>query len=139
MENLINKSKIIDITSSNYTELKSNRSPYDLIENNGLMLYKKKQITDYMSIILDGKVEIHAGEHDFFSEVSRWFILCPKILEQTFNSYQNKTEIKTFEVDFSARVITNSRILRISKHDFYNEMNCININDNQKNIEIKIE
>jgi len=139
MENLINKSKIIDVSSSNKTELKLNRSPYDLVENNGLMLYQKNEFTDYMSIILDGKVEIHSGKHDFFSEVSRWFILCPKILEQTFNSHQNKTELQDFEVDFSARVITDSRILRISKHNFYNEINCIKLKKNEEKIEIKIE
>jgi metal transporter CNNM len=140
MENLINKSKVIDVmSSSNQTELKLNRSPYDLVENNGLMLYKKDEQTDYMSVILDGRVEIHSGKHDFFSEVSRWFILCPKILEQTFNSYQNKTDLPNFEVDFSARVITDSRILRISKQDFYNQINCIKITDMEKEIEIKIE
>ncbi len=139
MENLINKSKIIDVLFSNKTELKLNRSPYDLVENNGLMLYKKHENTNYMSIILDGKVEIHSGKHDFFSEVSRWFILCPKILEQTYNSYQNKTDLKEFEVDFSARVITDSRILRISKQDFYNEINCIKFSEIENKIEIKIE
>ena len=48
LENLINYSKVIDIGSPDeINELKMNRSPYDYIENNGLMLYKKNEKTDY--------------------------------------------------------------------------------------------
>ena len=138
MENLINNSKIVDIYSKNETnELKMNRSPYDYIENNGLMLYKKNKKTDFMSVVLDGKLEIHSGKHNFLSEVSRWYVLCPDICEIIYNSYQNNTEpIKYYEADFSARVVSNSRILRISSKNFYNELNKIVKADN---MEIKIE
>ena len=77
------------------------------------MLYQKNEFTDYMSIILDGKVEIHSGKHDFFSEVSRWFILCPKILEQTFNSHQNKTELQDFQL-YDSVTIQNFDMSKLS-------------------------
>ena len=138
LENLINYSKVIDIGSPDeINELKMNRSPYDYIENNGLMLYKKNKKTDFMSVVLDGKLEIHSGKHNFLSEVSRWYVLCPDICETIYNSYQNHTEpIEYYEVDFSARVVSNSRILRISRKNFYNELNKIITKDD---IDIKIE
>ena len=59
------------------------------------------------------------------------------ICEIIYNSYQNNTEsIEYYEADFSARVVSNSRILRISSKNFYNELNKIVKADN---MEIKIE
>ena len=97
------------MSSSNQTELKLNRSPYDLVENNGLMLYKKNEQTDYMSVILDGRVEIHSGKHDFFSEVSRWFILCPKILLQRSKEKSTSFFFKPFKENFDSLMQTVSK------------------------------
>ena len=95
-----------------------------MIEQNGLMVYKKNEKSNFMSVILDGKLEIHSGKNNFLSEVSRWFVLCPDIFESVYKSYINHTRpINEHIVDFSARVVSNCRILRISKNDFYNELN----------------
>ncbi len=142
IENIINNSKVIDVFCENKTEHGIgyqtvlpglHRSPCELIENNGLMLYEKDEITEYMSVILDGKVEIHSGMHNFLSEVSRWFVLCQKVLDITYKSCKNNTPLEDYKVDFSAKVVSNSRILRISKNIFHNEINKI------KNISNKIE
>ena len=126
IENLIQNSKVIEVlypdnSNKNFTMIKS---PYDMIEQNGLMVYKKNEKSNFMSVILDGKLEIHSGKNNFLSEVSRWFVLCPDIFESVYKSYINHTRpINEHIVDFSARVVSNCRILRISKNDFYNELN----------------
>jgi hypothetical protein len=109
------------------------KSPYDMIEQNGLMVYKKNEKSNFMSVILDGKLEIHSGKNNFLSEVSRWYVLCPDIFESMYKSYLNHIRpIDEHIVDFSARVVSNCRILRISKDDFYNELNK-NIPKNESN------
>jgi metal transporter CNNM len=126
IENLIKNSKVIEVLypdSSNkkFTMIKS---PYDMIEQNGLMVYKKNEKSNFMSVVLDGKLEIHSGKNNFLSEVSRWFVLCPDIFESIYKSYVNHARpMNEHIVDFSARVVSNCRILRISKDDFYNELN----------------
>ena len=151
IENLIQNSKVIEVlypdnSNKNFTMIKS---PYDMIEQNGLMVYKKNEKSNFMSVILDGKLEIHSGKNDFLSEVSRWFVLCPDIFESVYKSYINHTRpVNAHVVDFSARVVSNSRILRISKDDFYNELIKNNSNCNSpspkiihsnENKQIKIE
>lgn len=153
IENLIQNSKVIEVlypdnSNKNFTMIKS---PYDMIEQNGLMVYKKNEKSNFMSVILDGKLEIHSGKNNFLSEVSRWFVLCPDIFESVYKSYINHTRpINEHIVDFSARVVSNCRILRISKNDFYNELNkndsncnspsqnIQNLSENEQ-IEIEIE
>ena len=126
IENLIKNSKVIEVlypdnSNKNFTMIKS---PYDMIEQNGLMVYKKNEKSNFMSVVLDGKLEIHSGKNNFLSEVSRWFVLCPDIFESVYKSYVNHIRpINEHIVDFSARVVSNCRILRISKDDFYNELN----------------
>ena len=140
IENLIKNSKVIEVlypdnSNKNFTMIKS---PYDMIEQNGLMVYKKNEESNFMSVILDGKLEIHSGKNDFLSEVSRWFVLCPDILESVYKSYMNHTTpMNNYAVDFSARVVSNSRILRISKDDFYNELIKNNSNCNSPSPKIR--
>jgi len=126
IENLIKNSKVIEVQYPNNLKnnFRMNKSPYDMIEQNGLMVYKKNEESSFMSVILDGKLEIHSGKNNFLSEVSRWYVLCPDIFESVYQSYKNNTRPITHNiVDFSARVVSTSRILRISKEDFYNELN----------------
>ena len=135
IENLIKNSKVIEVLypDDSNKEFKMIKSPYDMIEQNGLMVYKKHEKSNFMSVILDGKLEIHSGKNNFLSEVSRWYVLCPDIFESVYQSYANHTRpIDEHIVDFSARVVSNSRILRISKDDFYNELNK-NINKSESN------
>ena len=140
IENLIQNSKVIEVlypdnSNKNFTMIKS---PYDMIEQNGLMVYKKNEKSNFMSVILDGKLEIHSGKNDFLSEVSRWFVLCPDIFESVYKSYMNHTTpMNNYAVDFSARVVSNSRILRISKDDFYNELIKNNSNCNSPSPKIR--
>ena len=135
IENLIKNSKVIEVlypdtSNKNFSMVKS---PYDMIEQNGLMVYKKNEKSNFMSVILDGKLEIHSGKNNFLSEVSRWYVLCPDIFESMYKSYLNHIRpIDEHIVDFSARVVSNCRILRISKDDFYNELNK-NIPKNESN------
>lgn len=135
IENLIKNSKVIEVlypdnSNKNFSMVKS---PYDMIEQNGLMVYKKNEKSNFMSVILDGKLEIHSGKNNFLSEVSRWYVLCPDIFESMHKSYLNHIRpIDEHIVDFSARVVSNCRILRISKDDFYNELNK-NISKNKSN------
>jgi len=45
-------------------------------------------------------------------------ILCPELLYRTQQDYKNGLELSAFVPDFTARVIENSRILRISRENF---------------------
>ena len=122
LKNLINNSTIISII---YDSMQTNRSPYSDISNNGLMVYKNGEKTDYMTIVLDGTLQIHSGIQDFPSEVSRWYILCSNVLENACNAFINKQQVTSnFIPDFSARVLTDSRLLRIPCNSLIKELIC---------------
>jgi len=88
------------------------------IEDGGHLLYSKGEQTDFFTFILDGKAEVFSGRQKFRSEVSRFSILCPELLCQTQNDFVKGLEFSAFVPDFTARVIQNSRILRISRENF---------------------
>jgi len=89
-----------------------------MIEDGGHLLYSKGAQTDFFTFILDGKAEVFSGRQKFRSEVSRFSILCPELLSQTQNDFVKGLEFSAFVPDFTARVIQNSRILRISRENF---------------------
>jgi len=90
-----------------------------MIEDGGYLLYKKGTPSEHFTFILDGKAEVYSGRQEFRSEVARFTILCPELLTRTQNDYVRALEFSAFVPDFTARVIQNSRILRISRENFH--------------------
>ena len=137
LKNLINNSTIISIIYND--SMQTNRSPYSDISNNGLMVYKNGEKTDYMTIVLDGTLQIHSGIQDFSSEVSRWYILCSNVLENACNAFTNKQQVtNNFIPDFSARVLTDSRLLRIPCNSLIKELINLKVVDNIDSVNIEI-
>jgi len=89
-----------------------------MIEEGGHLLYSKGVQTDFFTFILDGKAEVFSGRQKFRSEVSRFTIFCPELLSQTQNDHGKGLEFSAFVPDFTARIIQNSRILRIPRENF---------------------
>jgi len=89
-----------------------------MIEDGGHLLYSKGVQSEFFTFILDGKAEVYSGRQKFRSEVSRFTILCPELLSKTQHDHKNGLELSAFVPDFTARVIENSRILRISRENF---------------------
>jgi len=90
-----------------------------MVEEGGHLLYNKGRETEYFTLILDGKAEVFSGRQRFRSEVSRFSILCPQLLSQTQKDHVQGLEFSAFVPDFTARVIQNSRILRLSRENFH--------------------
>merc|ERR1719494_167074 len=90
-----------------------------MVEDNGYLLYKQGIQSEFFTFILDGKAEVYSGRQKFRSEVSRFTILCPEMLSQTQSDFSKGLEFSAFVPDFTARVIQNSRILRLSREDFH--------------------
>lgn len=88
------------------------------VEDGGFLLYKSGVKSEYFTFILDGKAEVFSGRQKFRSEVSRFTILAPHVLENTQRDYEEHLEMSDFVPDFTARVIQNSRILRLSRAKF---------------------
>jgi len=89
-----------------------------MIEEGGHLLYSKGVQTDFFTFILDGKAEVFSGRQKFRSEASRFTIFCPELLSQTQHDHSKGLEFSAFVPDFTARVIQNSRILRIPRENF---------------------
>jgi len=89
-----------------------------MIEEGGHLLYSKGVQTDFFTFILDGKAEVFSGRQKFRSEASRFTIFCPELLSQTQNDHGKGLEFSAFVPDFTARIIQNSRILRIPRENF---------------------
>jgi len=94
------------------------RDPYKDIEDNGLLLYQRDQRTKYFTLLLDGKCEIYAGRQGFRCELTRWSFLCPDSLDHTVECYRYNKPLLDYVPDFTAKVIENSRVLRIKLEDF---------------------
>jgi len=93
--------------------------PNMMIEQDGLLLYEQGVESEFFTFILDGKAEIFSGRQRFRSEVSRFSILCPELLDRTQQDYLKGLEFSSFVPDFTSRVIRNARILRISRATFH--------------------
>jgi len=89
-----------------------------MIEDGGHVLYSKGLQSEFFTFILDGKAEVFSGRQMFRTEVSRFTILFPEILSKAQEDYSLGFELSDIVPDFSARVIQNSRILRISRMNF---------------------
>jgi len=94
------------------------RDPYKDIEDNGLLLYQRDKKTRYFTLLLDGKCEIYAGRQGFRCELTRWSYLCPDALDHIVEGYRHNKPLLDFVPDFTAKVIENSRVLRIKLDDF---------------------
>jgi len=93
--------------------------PNTMIEEGGLLLYEQGVESEFFTFILDGKAEIFSGRQKFRSEVSRYSILCPELLNSTQEDYLKGLEFSSFVPDFTSRVIRNARILRITRANFH--------------------
>jgi metal transporter CNNM len=77
--------------------------------NKDLILYTKDTVADTSLLILSGKVTIVVGESNFMSDVSSWYLLCPRALQ-----------VSSYLPDFTAYVKTvgnqnKCRCLQITK------------------------
>eukprot|EP00227_Mantoniella_beaufortii_P011748 CAMPEP_0197579642 /NCGR_PEP_ID=MMETSP1326-20131121/3606_1 /TAXON_ID=1155430 /ORGANISM="Genus nov. species nov., Strain RCC2288" /LENGTH=829 /DNA_ID=CAMNT_0043143169 /DNA_START=215 /DNA_END=2704 /DNA_ORIENTATION=- len=75
--------------------------------SNGGPLYAKGQSCDYFTLILQGKVLVHAGSDDFESELGPWCYLGQKALTAD-----------PFVPDFKAEVLGSCRLLYIRRGDY---------------------
>jgi len=89
-----------------------------VIEDGGHILYNKGCQSEFFTFILDGKAEIFSGRQMFRTEVSRFTILFPDIFTKAQEDYIQGFELSDIVPDFTARIIQNSRILRISRTNF---------------------
>jgi len=89
-----------------------------LIEDGGHILYSKGFQSEFFTFILDGKAEVFSGRQMFRSEVSRFTILFPELFTKAQEDYALGLELSDIVPDFTARIIQNSRILRISRMNF---------------------
>eukprot|EP01084_Bolivina_argentea_P071469 129924_1 len=106
------------LTNSNMPAVVNQLDPYKMIEDNGLLLYERDKKTPYFTLLLDGKCEIYAGRQGFRCELTRWTYLCPQALDQCVECYRYNKPLLDFAPDFTAKVIENSRVLRIKLTDF---------------------
>merc|ERR1719397_1033128 len=109
--------KIILEDSSN--EIQSDKwKNSSMIEDGGHVLYNKRFQSEYFTFILDGKAEVFSGRQMFRTEVSRFTVLFPEIFTKAQEDYIQGFELSDIVPDFTARIIQNSRILRISRMNF---------------------
>jgi len=113
--------------SGGLSELSVSRAAGQLMDvsKGGVYLYVKGRPTEYMTIILEGRVKITAGRDGFVSEAGKWAVFCPHVfndLEWTAGAVESRAttiaELPVFKPDFSARVSSHSRILRISRQNY---------------------
>jgi len=121
LQNLLASGNVYKIVGDNWYDKDPTESDKDnvMVEDGGHLLYNKGVQTEFFTFILDGKAEVFSGRQKFRSEVSRFTILCPELLSQTQNDYVNGLEFSAFVPDFTARVIQNSRVLRIPRENFH--------------------
>mmetsp|Transcript_3544 Transcript_3544/g.6716 ORF Transcript_3544/g.6716 Transcript_3544/m.6716 type:complete len:692 (-) Transcript_3544:69-2144(-) len=93
--------------------------PYDAkldVDNGGKYIYQMGAPSENFCLILDGVVEIRAGRDGFKSEVGRWSIVGTGAItltkDQILSDYKS---LDPFIPDFSAKVMENARVLRISR------------------------
>jgi len=111
--------KIIEDTWQELDRSNTHSKANLLIEEGGHLLYSKGTQSQFFTFILDGKAEVYSGRQKFRSEAARFTIFCPELLSQTQHDYKEGLEFSAFVPDFTARVIQNSRILRISRETFH--------------------
>jgi len=121
LQNLLASGSVHKIVEDNWQDEKSSDADAKanlMIEDGGHLLYSKGVQTHFFTFILDGKAEVYSGRQKFRSEACRFTILCPELLSQTQHDHKKGLEFSPFVPDFTARVIENSRILRIPRENF---------------------
>jgi len=120
LQNLLAAGSVYKAVSDNWQDTKKYNSSKQniMVEDGGFLLYLQGVQSEFFTFILDGKVEIFSGRQRFRSEVSRFTILCPELLFRMQNDFVEDREFSVFVPDFTARVIQNSRVLRISRENF---------------------
>eukprot|EP01084_Bolivina_argentea_P256991 432866_1 len=103
---------------STFKSIIHQRDPYKDIEDNGLLLYQRDKKTEYFTLILDGKCEIHAGRQGFRSTLPRWTYLCPDALEHVEQCVLHHKPLLDYVPDFTCKVVEDARVLRIKLSDF---------------------
>lgn len=76
-------------------------------EDQETFIYQRDVPSSFFTLILNGKIEVISGTDEFKSENGPWSFLGVRALTDP-----------EFCPDFSARVLSNTRILRISRNDF---------------------
>mmetsp|Transcript_83 Transcript_83/g.172 ORF Transcript_83/g.172 Transcript_83/m.172 type:complete len:573 (+) Transcript_83:56-1774(+) len=95
------------------------------ISRGGQYLYVKDRPTEHMSVVLEGRIKVTAGLDGFVIEQGKWAVFCPGVfngLEWDDEKEDRIREPAAFKPDFSARVTTNARVLRISRKKFIEAM-----------------
>lgn len=123
LKNLLSSGEVIKIQCEDIKDERQQRDPYKLIDDDGLLLYQRGIKTRHFCLILDGKVEVHAGKQGFRCELARWTILCPEVLERVIeleqkDDHDGQDSHDSYVPDFTCKVIKNSRVLRISTKIF---------------------
>jgi len=121
LQNLLASGNVHKVVEDNWYDKKTpdtDAKANVMIEKGGHLLYSKGVQTDFFTFILDGKAEVFSGRQRFRSEASRFTIFCPELLSQTQSDHGKGLEFSAFVPDFTARVIQNSRILRIPRENF---------------------
>jgi len=120
LQNLLAAGSVYKVVSDNwqYTNIGQSSKQNIMVEDGGFLLYLQGVQSEFFTFILDGKVEVFSGRQKFRTEVSRFTILCPEVLFRMQSDYVEGHEFSVFVPDFTARVIQNSRVLRISRENF---------------------
>jgi metal transporter CNNM len=104
-------------------------------EDGGTWMYVFGRNADSFSLLLDGRAKIYAGRQQFESEIGRWTVLCPEVLERVTASnaaqyaeedqvgsdskhQDDRPVLEPFKADFSAECTEKSRVLRISQVNY---------------------
>jgi len=121
LHNLLAAGSVYKVVSDNWQNTKIDQSSIEnlMVEDGGFLLYLQGVHSEFFTFILDGKVEVFSGRQNFRTEVSRFSILCPELLFRMQNDFVKGHEFSAFVPDFTARVIQNSRVLRISRENFH--------------------
>lgn len=95
------------------------------VEQGGRLLYQRGQPNDYMTLVLNGFVEVRAGEEAYISESHRWSTLgtgCLKLHDDELQEHVTVDQLHQYIPDFSAIIVQTSRLLRISRRRYLDEV-----------------
>jgi len=116
----------VDRKGNQPQELSRSRAPQALadIKKGGHYLYVNSRISEYMTVVLEGRIRITAGRDGFVSEAGKWAVFCPEVFQGIAWDAKGRKlqEPPAFKPDFSARVISNARVMRMSRQQFMEAM-----------------
>jgi len=124
-----------------YSELSLSRKPHQHqgfvdIKRGGHYLYVNGKTTEFMTVVLEGRVRITAGRDGFVSEAGKWAVFCPHAFMGISWDTKAKAvrEPSAFRPDFSARAVSNVRVLRVTRSQYMEAMKMSKAEDEvQKN------